>query len=723
MAQAQMKTPGVYLVEKNAFPNSVVEVATAVPAFIGYTKKAENGGKSLLNKPFRISSFSEYLQYFGGAPSYKFKLDISGGLASGKPGGLAGEFSDAINAINATIDAVENAKDTSDYKEDDDAAKLVATTAAATADKAMTDATTYIDTLFDEATKANADAIAAVATANDNVKTAKAKSDAANDLEEQNKSTDEDDKADLASNAADKATAYSIASDSAKKAAILVTQTADLLSAVTNIQNDAKQTATVIKEAQANTDVNKAGILWTKALRNTTNTLKAVKDAENKAGITAPQGTAKSSSGLIINNSNYMVSRSGNVYRMYDAMRFFFQNGGGACYVVSVGDYTDAIQKDDLVGETGLLTLEKEQEPTMVLCPDALSLDKINCYNVYTSILDHCGNKMRSRVGIFDVYEGYKAPLEVVNDFRNYIGANFLDFGAAYYPWLKTGVVQDSEISFQNLHDDSLATLTQIILDEHKIDKAPAENSKEFKIYEYAKLLPKYVDGYVVKTEDVPVPDDLHKTLVMQSPAYNTILKEIQNQLNLMPVAPAMAGIYSMVDNTRGVWKAPANVSVNNTVSPSVNITFDDQADLNMPLNGKAINAIRSFVGEGSLVWGARTLDGNSQDWRYINVRRTMIMLEQSVITAAKAYVFEPNDANTWVTVKSMIDNFLYQQWKKGALVGSKSTDAYSVLIGLGNTMTGDDILNGIMRITVLVAISRPAEFIEITFQQQMQKS
>ena len=98
-------------------------------------------------------------------------------------------------------------------------------------------------------------------------------------------------------------------------------------------------------------------------------------------------------------------------------------------------------------------------------------------------------------------------------------------------------------------------------------------------------------------------------------------------------------------------------------------------------------------------------------------------MLEQSIKIASKAYVFEPNDSGTWTTMKSMIDSFLYNQWKKGALVGSTPDDAYSVSIGLGATMTADDILEGILRITVLVAISRPAEFIEITFQQQMQKS
>jgi hypothetical protein len=171
------------------------------------------------------------------------------------------------------------------------------------------------------------------------------------------------------------------------------------------------------------------------------------------------------------------------------------------------------------------------------------------------------------------------------------------------------------------------------------------------------------------------------------------------------------------------VWKAPANVSLNSVTSPTVNITHGDQEDLNVTPQGKSINAIRPFVGEGTLVWGARTLDGNSLDWRYINVRRTMIMLEESIRLASKAYVFEPNDANTWVTIKSMIRNFLTGIWKKGGLAGAVPDDAFAVFCGLGETMTPEDILEGILRVTVLVAISRPAEFIEITFQQQMQKS
>jgi phage tail sheath protein FI len=191
----------------------------------------------------------------------------------------------------------------------------------------------------------------------------------------------------------------------------------------------------------------------------------------------------------------------------------------------------------------------------------------------------------------------------------------------------------------------------------------------------------------------------------------------------MMPPSAAMAGIYTMVDNSRGVWKAPANVSMNAVVSPAVDVTHDAQEDLNVSTCGKSINAIRSFIGEGVLVWGARTLDGNSLDWRYINVRRTMIMLEESIRLSAKAYVFEPNTENTWVTVKSVIANFLTGIWKRGGLAGAVPDDAFSVHVGLGETMTAEDILEGILRVTVLVAISRPAEFIEITFQQQMQKS
>ena len=138
---------------------------------------------------------------------------------------------------------------------------------------------------------------------------------------------------------------------------------------------------------------------------------------------------------------------------------------------------------------------------------------------------------------------------------------------------------------------------------------------------------------------------------------------------------------------------------------------------------GKSINAIRFFNGQGILVWGARTLDGNSQDWRYISVRRTITFIEQSVKLATRAYVFEPNNPNTWATVKSMISNFLTTFWKQGGLQGATPADAFAVEVGLGSTMTAEDLLKGVMNVSVKVAVVHPAEFIIISFQQQMAES
>ncbi len=232
------------------------------------------------------------------------------------------------------------------------------------------------------------------------------------------------------------------------------------------------------------------------------------------------------------------------------------------------------------------------------------------------------------------------------------------------------------------------------------------------------------IDTYLKDTNNTEEnKKNLHLGLLAISPTYTTIIDGIYTLLNLLPPSSAMAGIYTMVDNNSGVWKPPANISVNSVIKPAVNITQEDQEDLNVPISGKSINAIRTFPGVGPLVWGARTLDGNSLDWRYVNVRRTMIMFEQSIKLALRSYVFEPNTANTWVTVKIMIVNFLTEKWKQGALAGAVPEDAFNVSVGLGSTMTSVDILDGKMLVSVKLAIVRPAEFIVVTFEQQMQKS
>lgn len=519
-----MKTPGVYIVEKNAFPNSVVEVATAVPAFIGYTDKAIRNKKSLTNTPIRLTSIAEFHNMFGFAPKPTFVLN---------------EF------------------------------------------------------IGD--------------------------------------GTDKKDEADIS-----------------------------------------------------------------------------------------------------FGDVNYSLKRSkySPEYRLYYSMQLFFQNGGGQCYIVSIGTYQsgkdaiDAIKSSEL--KKGIATLVKEQEPTMVVIPDAVSLaESGQCYDVQKAMLTHCGEKMRSCFALLDIYYDYAAEKEnkSISNFREGIGKIGLNFGAAYYPWVNTTVVEYSDISYKNLSREEdekangISKLIEIISTELNLLTNTLDERQKQQVEKINSL-----EDDAIANDDIESVE-LDKGLKALSDGYKRLLKEIQGSINKSPPSGAMAGLYTLVDNSRGVWKAPVNISINGVTSPSIEISHDEQELLNVDVNGKSVNAIRSFIGEGTLVWGARTLDGNSLDWRYINVRRTMIMLEQSIKLASKAYVFEENDVPTWVTMKSMVNNFLTGIWKRGGLVGASPSDAFSVHVGLGETMTSEDILEGILRITVLVAITRPAEFIEITFQQQMQQS
>jgi phage tail sheath protein FI len=138
-------------------------------------------------------------------------------------------------------------------------------------------------------------------------------------------------------------------------------------------------------------------------------------------------------------------------------------------------------------------------------------------------------------------------------------------------------------------------------------------------------------------------------------------------------------------------------------------------------VDGKAVNVLRDFVGRGTVVWGGRTLDGNSNDYRYIQVRRTLIYIEQSIRAALRQFAFAPNTGQTWAAVTSMVSGFLTTVWSQGGLMGATPAEAFSVQCGLGSTMTGQDILEGYMIVEVTLQMVRPAEFIELTFKQKME--
>ncbi len=209
-----------------------------------------------------------------------------------------------------------------------------------------------------------------------------------------------------------------------------------------------------------------------------------------------------------------------------------------------------------------------------------------------------------------------------------------------------------------------------------------------------------------------------------QHPIVGNIVNHIKRELAKTPPSGAIAGIYSYVDNTRGVHKAPANVSVSVVNGVTQMIDDAEQEGLNVDTtSGKSINAIRTFTGKGTLVWGARTLAGNDNEWRYVPVRRFFNMVEESVKKATSFAVFEPNDANLWTKVKGMIDNYLLQKWQEGALAGARPDDAFFVKVGLGQTMTAQDILEGRLIVEIGMAVVRPAEFIILRFSHKLQQS
>lgn len=214
------------------------------------------------------------------------------------------------------------------------------------------------------------------------------------------------------------------------------------------------------------------------------------------------------------------------------------------------------------------------------------------------------------------------------------------------------------------------------------------------------------------------------KNLYDTFPIFQTIIRGINDTLTMIPPSGAIAGIYALVDNQRGVWKAPANVSLAGVIEPTYNFELSETDALNVDVNaGKSINAIRAFAAKGTLVWGARTLAGNDNEWRYVSVRRFFNMVEESIKKSTYWAVFEPNDANTWVKVRGMIENYLIQKWREGALAGATPKDAFFVKCGLGTTMTAQDILEGRMNVEIGMAVVRPAEFIILKFSHKLQTS
>lgn len=606
-----------------------------------------------------------------------------------------------------------------------------------------------------------------------------------------------------------------------------------------------------------------------------------------------------------INPSDFSVLdiTPGNGFRyiLFDVVRHYFDNGGGPCYIVTVGDYTtDVIYGTSTTGLLGgLLALEKADEPTILVAPDSVSLqqgdgspDFVQAGNLHKDLIDQCA-RLQDRVTILDIMEGYRqinhssAP---VDQFRNEVGTENLDYATTYYPWLRTTYLK--EVGFQQLSfidnqpvpapvpDATLDTMTGNAVTDGLLTTVRAKLSEESRIFSKVTAVSLNRNNYnplnthltalknavlaettaaavrpaftslitfirelalafrdlendtgnstelvqVLTTleADIELRDQItaliafeknagvrnsvstsrteanvdtdyasvnnedwiggvstttiaengvdytnsgansiaqtahaavnssemqtafdtisdaflslvgdfifysrqaEQALFTRHPFFRSLYNRIRMEMSLLPPSGAAAGVYAFIDRTRGVWKAPANISLRAVVAPSVKLTNLDQESLNVHTTGKSVNAIRAFTGKGILIWGARTLAGNDNEWRYINVRRFFTFVEESAKKATEPFVFEANDANTWVRIRAMLENFLTLQWRQGALTGASAKEAFFVKVGLGETMTAQDILEGRLIVEIGMAAVRPAEFIILRFSHKMQES
>ncbi|PVV55169.1 phage tail sheath family protein [Chryseobacterium sp. HMWF035] len=468
-------------------------------------------------------------------------------------------------------------------------------------------------------------------------------------------------------------------------------------------------------------------------------------------------------------------------FKMYYAMQMYFANGGGPCYIVSVDKFEykeNGVIKENKVSpaklEAALNLLKKEDEPTLIVFPDLQGLvatdDEVITAQAFADAAEEAADAALLAINAATaaktaadtaLTQAQQAAAAAPNDVDLAAAVVKAQLAAAAAAQALIDANSDAETASDiSLAADANVTSVTNANDEQTIktvyslyDSAldQAESMKDrFVIMDvlgddatfrnkvtstglkygaayYPNL--KTILTYAFKEDKVSVmgasgATTLAELKLKNSELYNQAKAAIESKKVVLAPSSTMAGVYAKVDSTSGVFKAPANTGLNYVDSPVIKISNKRQDELNVdPASGKSINVIRSFTGKGTLVWGARTLDGNSNEWRYISVRRFFNMVEESVKKATERFVFEPNTANTWVRVQTMIENFLNQQWQDGALAGSKPEEAYYVSVGLNKTMSAQDILEGRMIVEIGMAAVRPAEFIVLRFSHKLQEA
>ena len=638
MNVSSLKTPGVYINEIDAFPPSVAQVATAVPAFVGYTEKGPE-------VPTRITSFMEFEQIFGGAPAPK--------------------------SLEVVLDG--NLMPTDSCKVEESKFKLY---------NSMR--------LF----YSNGGGVCYIVSIGDYTAT--------------------------------------------------IDNEAEFISGLDLLRKFDEPTLLLFPDG-INLTATKLGLVQQQALRQCADLMDrfTVMDVIQSSDLVADSLAFRDGVG----NQNL---KYGSAYYPYlkcafpYTYRFSDINGTAAGKVNFKGIFSTNTEVKDNIEEfekivADVTTLKTAWTPATVTIPIDTTGKVESAYDLCWSLLATFGKPLAP-----DITSGKMAVFtqDLVTNFLKKFAQDLVDFKDAYEVLKDTNGLDvvpeladlDSNANFKSVWGN-ISTYTAS-------DPNPYTNTIKVAVPEdgpipdhdapdYGKIqlvLQKLNAAILNASENVlkSMEEFLlfeENNIVSQIPFYSAIVAKLSQSMNTVPASGAIVGIYAQTDNTRGVWKSPANVSINGIIGLSDDINDSEQQEMNIHESGKSINAIRKFTGKGFMVWGGRTLAGNSADWRFINVRRLANMIEESVKKACMQYVFEPNVALTWVSVKGMIDNYLTTLWKDGALAGGKPEHAFFVAVGLNETMSAQDILEGRMIVKIGYAPSRPAEFIILEFKQMQQKS
>jgi hypothetical protein len=337
-------------------------------------------------------------------------------------------------------------------------------------------------------------------------------------------------------------------------------------------------------------------------------------------------------------------------FTLTHAVYGFFINGGSRCYVCNIDTGSVAGNMGD---KTGIWSFLPYDEIAMVAAPGALSIADQN------ALIDFCENKK----SCFAILDGPSQFGDVTE--------------------LTTVATEEAPKA------KAAAKATAATADGAKVEGAKAPEKAE-------EDQPKPVVGRPRSTSFAAqyVPH-----LVMSCP--------FTQKKVTCPPSGHVAGVYATADTSRGVHKAPANMTVRACTGLTQRITDPEQAQL----NSNNVNCIRYFASGGIRVWGARTLSSEDAEWRYINVRRLFLMVEESIKRGTSWTVFEPNDEMLCKSITRDISSFLKLQWQSGALVGASPSEAFFVKCDSENNPS-ESVSQGRLIVDIGIAPSKPAEFI-----------